>query len=836
MRRSPAPPLLGVLAVAVVYFAAARLGLSMASLAEQVSPVWPPTGIALASLLLFGRRYWPGVTLGALAANALTNAPLATACGIAVGNTLEAVVGAALLERVGFRPSLERVRDVAALIVCAALGSTMLSATIGVASLCLGGVQPWSAFGPLWSVWWIGDLMGALVVAPALLVWAQVEPAGWQVRQRAEAVALLAGTLAITLIAFAGRQSGSITRYPLQYAIFPFIVWGALRFRQTGATMLTFLLSGLAIGSTLSGTGPFALSATNEGLILLQLFLAVVAVTGLFLGAAMSERNAAERRHAEDYARLEVGEERLRLALEAGHMGVWDWNLATGEIKWSRNLETILGLAPGSFGGTYASYEQLVHPDDRDRVNAAVALAVEQGSGYEIEARHVSADGTVRWVAARGQALRDATGRPARMLGVGTDVTARKQLEEKLRDHAGRLAEADQRKDEFLAMLAHELRNPLAPVLHALELLRLARGDPADIEVARTVLDRQIRHLVRLVEDLLDISRITWGKIALRNERVELVRIVATAEEIARPQLEIRRHRLTIALPPEPVWLDADATRLAEVLANLLDNAAKYTPEGGSIWLTAERAVTQVVIRVRDTGSGMSPQVLARAFDLFAQGEAPLDRPHGGLGIGLTLVRRLVELHGGRVTAASEGPGLGTEVTLWLPVAAAPAARPEPVAAAPGRGERRLLVVDDNLDAAESLALLLRAQGHEVRRAHSGPEALEIARDFMPEVILLDIGLPGMDGYEVARAVRADGVLARCHVIAVTGYGRDEDRRRSSEAGFDHHLVKPVTLAALQAVLALSPRTADEPPAADAEPVSRADPLAGASESPAKPA
>jgi two-component system CheB/CheR fusion protein len=826
--------MLGVLAVAAVYFGAARLGLSMAFLAEQVSPVWPPTGIALAALLLFGRRYWPGITLGALMANAMTNAPLPTACGIAVGNTLEAVVGAALLERVDFRTSLERVRDVAALIVFAALATT-LSATIGITSLSLGGVQPWAAFGPLWLVWWIGDLMGALVVAPALLVWARVEPAGWSMRQRGEAVALLAATLAIALIAFAGRQSGSITRYPLQYAIFPFIVWGALRFRQTGATMLTFLLSGVAIGSTLAGTGPFALTATNEGLVLLQLFLAVVAVTGLFLGAAMSERNAAERRHLEDYARLEVSEERLRLALEAGHMGVWDWNLATGEIKWSRNLEAILGLAPGSFGGTYASYERLIHPDDVERVNAAVALAVEQGSGYEVEARHLSSDGTVRWVAARGQVLRDTTGQSVRMLGVGTDVTARKQLEEKLRDHAGRLAEADHRKDEFLAMLAHELRNPLAPVLHALELLRLARGDPADIEVARTVLDRQIRHLVRLVEDLLDISRITWGKIALRTERVELVRVVATAEEIARPQLEMRQHRLTIALPPEPVYLDADATRLAEVLANLLDNAAKYTPEGGSIWLTAERAVTQVVIRVRDTGSGMSPQVLARAFDLFAQGEAPLDRPHGGLGIGLTLVRRLVELHGGRVTAASEGPGLGTEVTLWLPVAAAPAARPEPVAAAAGRGERRrLLVVDDNLDAAESLALLLRAQGHEVRRAHSGPEALEIARDFVPEVLLLDIGLPGMDGYEVARAVRADRALARCHVIAVTGYGRDEDRRRSREAGFDHHLVKPVTLAALQAVMALSPRAAEAPLAADTEPVSRDEPVARASASPDK--
>ena len=385
-------------------------------------------------------------------------------------------------------------------------------------------MQPWAAFGSLWWVWWIGDVMGALVVAPALLVWAHIEPAGWQPRQRAEGVGLLAVTLAMTLIAFAGRQSGPVTRYPLQYAIFPVVVWGALRFRQTGATMLTLLLSALAIASTLAGTGPFALDTTNEGLILLQLFLAVVAVTGLFLGAAMSERNAAERRHADDYARLEVGEERLRLALEAGHMGVWDWNIATGEVKWSQNLEAIHGLPPGGFDGTYAGFERTIHPDERDRVEAEVAAAVEQGMGYEIEFRNVWPDGSVHWMAARGQALRDASGRPVRMLGVGTDVTARKHLEEALREHAARLAEADHRKDEFLAMLAHELRNPLAPVLHALELLRLARGDPADVEVARAVLERQIRHLVRLVDDLLDVSRITWGKIALKTERVELVR------------------------------------------------------------------------------------------------------------------------------------------------------------------------------------------------------------------------------------------------------------------------------------------------------------------------
>jgi PAS domain S-box-containing protein len=812
-----------VLAIAAVYFVAARLGLSMAFLAPQVSPVWPPTGLALVALVRFGLGAWPGIALGAFAANAMTSAPPGIALGIAAGNTLEAVLAVWLLQRLGFRPTLERLRDVLGLAVIAAAGSTAVSATVGVTSLCLGGVQPWTAFLPLWWVWWIGDAMGDLVMAPVLLVWAFGRPTWWPSRRFAEAIALLAGTLAVGVVVFA---AASTTGYPLHYMIFPFVVAGALRFGQVGTTMLTFLVSALAVGSTLVGRGPFASGTANEELVLLQLFLAVVAMTGLLLAAAIRERDAAERRRADDFLRLEVGEERLRLALTAGHMGVWDWNIPTGEVKWSENLESIHGLAPGTFDGTLTFFRNLVHPDDQARVEAAITSAVEGGPDYDVEFRNLWPDGSVHWMAAKGRVLRDRSGWPVRMLGVGMDVTERKRLEEELREHAARLAEADRRKDEFLAMLAHELRNPLAPILNGLELLRLARDNPEDVERSRAVLERQIRHVVRLVDDLLDVSRITWGKIALQMHRVDLAQIIADAVDIARPHLDGRRHRLKVDVPPEPLWLDADATRLAEVVANLLDNAAKYTPEGGAISVLAERDGKDVVVRVRDTGAGMSAEVLARAFDLFAQGEPTLDRAHGGLGIGLTLVRRLVELHGGTVSATSEGAGRGTEVSVRLPAASGgPAPRPvresraATIALAQGQ---RVLVVDDNVDAAESLMLLLGAQGYDVSAAHSGPAALEEAGRVAPDFILLDIGLPGMDGYAVAQALRRDPRLARCRLVAVTGYGRDEDRRRSRDAGFDCHLVKPVDPVALRALLtkyAAETLTRARPDADDARPL-----------------
>ncbi len=379
------------------------------------------------------------------------------------------------------------------------------------------------------------------------------------------------------------------------------------------------------------------------------------------------------------------------------------------------------------------------------------------------------------------------------------------------------LQEADRRKDEFLAMLAHELRNPLAPLRNAVGALRLLGPTDLNLQRARDMIERQVLHLTRLVDDLLDVSRITRGKVTLHRESLDLLAVVAGSVETSRPLIEARRHELTVTLPPQPVRVQGDAIRLAQVFANLLNNAAKYTPDGGQIGLTVETAAGEAVVRVRDNGVGIAADLLPHVFDLFTQGDRSLARSEGGLGIGLSMVKRLVELHGGSVQARSDGPGRGSELIVRLPTVRSqePGARgqgpassslaPDSCPPAPGR---RVLVVDDNTDAADSLALLLRLSGHDVRTVHDGPTALEVAEAFRPEVVLLDIGLPRMDGYEVARRLRQRDGAKRVLLVAVTGYGQEEDRRRTAEAGFDAHLVKPAEPVAVQRLLAGAARLA----------------------------
>jgi PAS domain S-box-containing protein len=366
--------------------------------------------------------------------------------------------------------------------------------------------------------------------------------------------------------------------------------------------------------------------------------------------------------------------------------------------------------------------------------------------------------------------------------------------------------EADRRKDEFLAMLSHELRNPLAPIRNALHLISLP-GAPAETAArAREVLGRQVQHLVRLVDDLLDVSRVMRGRIELRKEPVELASVVARAVETAQPLIDAAGHQLAVSLPAEPLRVEGDLVRLAQVVANLLNNAAKYTERGGRVTLRVGPADGMAMLSVKDTGIGIAPELLPHVFDLFVQADQSLARSQGGLGIGLTLVRSLTELHGGSVQARSEGPGRGSEFIIRLPLlsgqtAAAPPPETDGGAAARPAG-RRILVVDDNVDAAESLAALLRLTGHEVWTAYDGPAALDAARTRRPDTVLLDIGLPGLSGYDVARRLRTEPGLEQALLVAVTGWGQDEDRRRAREAGFDHHLTKPVEPVALEALLA----------------------------------
>jgi signal transduction histidine kinase/CheY-like chemotaxis protein len=377
-------------------------------------------------------------------------------------------------------------------------------------------------------------------------------------------------------------------------------------------------------------------------------------------------------------------------------------------------------------------------------------------------------------------------------------------VQQRLREQAEALQQADQRKNEFLAMLAHELRNPLAPVRNAIQILRLKGPPDPELQWARDLIDRQVQHMASMVDDLLDVSRIARGKIKLEKEPVELATVAARAVEMVRPLADSRKHQVTVALPDEPVWLEADPHRLVQVLTNLLTNAAKYTDEGGQIWLTAERQGDEVAIMVRDTGIGIAADLLPRLFFPFTQEERLPDRAQGGLGIGLSLVRSLVDLHGGRVRVFSAGRGQGSEFVLHLPVLK----KPPPAAEGKKplhRGQapaHRILVVDDNRDAAQSLGLLLKLSGHEVHTAHDGPAALEAVHTYAPQIVLLDIGLPGMDGLEVAHRLRQDLGLKDILLVALTGYGQEEDRRRTQEAGFNAHLVKPVDLEELHELLA----------------------------------
>ncbi|HTT02317.1 MAG TPA: response regulator [Steroidobacteraceae bacterium] len=371
------------------------------------------------------------------------------------------------------------------------------------------------------------------------------------------------------------------------------------------------------------------------------------------------------------------------------------------------------------------------------------------------------------------------------------------------------LQESNQRKDEFLAMLAHELRNPLAPIRNAAQILRLHSKGNSKLEWARAVIERQSRHLTRLVDDLLDVSRIVRGQITLETAPVDLHDVVEHALETSRPLLKERKHQLAVSVPAAELRLDADLTRLSQVFANLLINAAKYTPEGGRIWLEAEQRASEAIVRVRDTGMGISSALLPYVFDLFTQGTRTLDRAQGGLGIGLTLVKKIVEMHGGTVAARSPGLGLGSEFSVCLPLregTVIPKRAPEetPVTRVPVPAQHvRVLVVDDNVDAAESIAMLISIAGHEVRSVHDAQDALETAQSFQPDVVLLDIGLPGMDGYEVARRLRSQPAIHSMRLVAVTGYGQQSDRERALEAGFDQHLVKPVEPEALHALLGL---------------------------------
>lgn len=822
------------LVITALYFISAKLGLDLAFEAAQVTVIWPPTGIALAAILLFGYRVVPAIALGAFLANLLVDEPVMVALGITFGNTLEALAGAWILKRVGFNNSMSHLRDVISLIIFSAVFSTTISATIGVTTLALSGLQPWESYIQLWRLWWLGDAAGAIIVAPLLLTWSR----GWNDfkdwRNKTEIAILTLGLITACVIIF----TTSIDNAAFIYMVFPFVFWAALSFMQRGVTIVTVVACAVAIWATLHGFGPFTRPTVEESLTLLQIFMGVISITGLFLSAAI-----AESRHTEEMLR----DSEARLAKELQAMNdLHDYSL---RLAAARNLQTALNeilesgisITKADFGniqilnaeGTgleiavhrgfkhdFLEHFKFVSLEDASSVCGRAAQNngrmiiedVEKDAGFE-QHRNIARSAGFR--AVQSTPLISTNGILLGMLSthfrtptipstqslrmLDLYILQAAALIERLRTEEA-LRKAYQRKDDFLATLCHELRNPLAPIVSAARILQMPGISAPRRDEAQDIISRQAEHMTRLVDELLDVSRIAHGKIELRKQRMLLSEAIISAVEITRPFMESQGHKFTIELPPEPIWLDADPTRISQILTNLLGNAAKYTPRGGQIWLEVKADDNTVLVYVRDTGIGIPKTMTYKIFEPFMQMDASIERAHGGLGIGLALVKNLIAMHGGDVKVMSDGDGQGSEFIVRLPRAAPPKfitdTTPAPQVESPQ--SYRILVVDDNETLAKTFSWMLESLGHEVRFVNDWESAIITAQEFLPDVLMLDIGLPKVNGYELCQKLRAIPVLKNSIFIAQTVWGQAEHRARSKAAGFDYHLVKPVDLATLE--------------------------------------
>ena len=1076
----------------LLYFLAGKSGLLFASIQANTSAVWPPAGIALAACLLLGYSVWPAIFVGAFLVNLTTAGSLATSAGIAVGNTLEALLGAWLVNRfANGREVFNRARDVFKFMALAALISTMVSATIGVTSLSLGGYAPLSQYGRLWLTWWLGDAGGDLMVGSLVILWFTNPRLGWTRAQLFEAGLLLISLALTGGAVFGGWLPPEVQRQPIDFLCIPVLIWAAFRFGPRDTASASFVLSAIAIVGTLHGFGPFAGDTPNTALLLLQAFLGVTGLTAIAVAAGGAQRRSADEARAGLAAIVDSSDDSIIGTLLDGRITSWNASaerifgyhrsealgqpisiiippdrldevaqvsdrvlggeavklfdtvrmrkegrpihisltvspvkdargrvigtsriardmseqkrvmeaLRASEEEFHQMAETVpdilftarpdgstdytsqrfydyTGMPKGAaegFGWTSA-----LHPDDAQRARERWLQSVHTGEPYEIEYRFRAADGTYRWFVGRSRPIPDSEGRIVKWFGACTDIEELKraqqererllhaeqiahaqaaaalsklrrlqsvtdsalpestlnemlhELLERLRSalqgdtatvlllesdggplrpvasvglekeveanipiplgrgaagtiavsdggliindlstievispilhqrirslvgaplkiegrvtgvihvgsvtprdfteehldlirlvaHRAALAiertrlhqdervareaaeQANRAKDEFLAMLGHELRNPLGVLSSSMHLLDHCDAGAQPALRAREIMARQLNHLVRMVDDLLDVARVTTGKIELRRQATN----IAESMKMCVNALEEQLSRYQVKVEAEPVWVEGDPTRLEQISTNLLSNAIKYTPPGGSIRISVTPEGNDAVMRVEDAGVGISPELLPRIFDAFVQDQHGLDRSRGGLGIGLTLVRRLVEMHAGTVQAASPGAGQGSVFTVRLPRIPPPAPSTGPAGQSlNGSIRRRVLIVEDNADARESLRAVLELSGHEVHEAEDGPGGVAKALAVQPDLALIDIGLPSLNGYEVARQIRSAPAGRGIVLVALTGYSQPRDRQQAQEAGFDAHLVKPVDFARLNELIA----------------------------------
>ena len=763
-------------ALAALYVLAGKLGLHFAFVHASATAVWPPTGIALAAFLLFGPRVWPAVAVGAFLVNVTTAGSVATSLGVAAGNTLEGLLSAWLVNRFAHgRYAFERAQDIFAFVVAVVPGA-LVSATMGVASLALGGYALWAGLGPIWATWWLGDITGALIVAPPLLLWAD-RRSSLLLRHPVEAACLLL-SIALGGCAVFGGLSPLGPGHPLAILCLPPLVWAAFRFGRRAAATAILLLSGIALYGTVKGFGPFAV-APADSLLMLQTFLATMAVMTLTMAALVWVRDR-------ESALLQTINDRIPVMIS-----VYEPN--TKVLRLNQEFKRLTGWATAEARQVDLMAQSYPDPAYRAKIRAYMDTLPDGWHDVDMTTK----DGRVIATSWTNVRLADDT-----RVGIGLDVRERKRVEGE-RERARVEAEAASRtKDEFFAMLGHELRNPLSVITSALHIVEVTGPLDERNEKARQIIVRQVTILVRLVDDLLDVTRLTTGKIVLSPSPVNLgaaAQRAVTAVAAGAPSRHITCHAL------DDLWIEADETRLEQILLNLLHNAVKFTPADGRVMVAVMGEGPDAVLRVEDTGAGIPADLLPRIFELFVQGDTSLHRTRAGLGIGLTLVKRLVDLHKGRIDVTSAGPGRGSAFTVRFPriepAASPPASKPAPT---PTRAHRRILIIEDNTDARQMLRHLLELSGDEVHEAEDGVRGLEQALVLHLDAVVIDLGLPGLDGYQVAQRIRAanrrDMVL-----IAVTGYGQREDRLRSSAAGFDAHFTKPVDPTALDALLRRHP-------------------------------
>jgi len=673
-------PLLGLLTA--VYFVAGRVGLSLAFVNASTSAVWPPTGIAIAALLMFGTRTWPAVTAGAFLVNLSTSGAIAASVAIAFGNTLEALAGAWLVSRYANGvAAFNRTPDIVRFTLSAA-GATAIAATIGVSALVATDLAAIGDARQIWSTWWLGDVVGALIVTPLILLWARPFRHSWRHPRAAEVVALAACLVAASWLVF-GASPGGMGNYPVAFLVMPVLMWTAFRFGARATAAATMLVAIIAIDGTLRGLGPFARGSANESLLLLQAFVGVTSMVMLSVAAEVKRRRASdaqlrslnqalEGRVAARTEELRRANERLLEAQQVAHVGSWEWDVASNALWWSEELYRIYGVGKDDVPG-YEAFLARVHPEDRDLVDTTVRQAMVDGRSFTFDHRIVRPDGTTRVLYSAGRVVSTSDGRPIRMTGIGLDVTGRKKAEEAraalILEQAARheAEEVSRAKDTFLAVLSHELRTPLNAAFGWAQILRaLPPGDPRHVQAADAIA-RNLGVQARLVSDIMDVSRLSKGTFFLEKEQVVLSPLIQEAIEMVEEAATTRRITIETDTTSGPLHLVADAKRLQQVLWNLLSNAVTFGREGGRVRVVVTTAPDAVNIAVEDDGPGIDPEFLPYVFEQFRQADASSSRRHNGLGLGLSIARQIIEQHGGTIVAANN-PGGGCSFTIRLSV------------------------------------------------------------------------------------------------------------------------------------------------------------------------